>query len=69
MILCPNKATAEEINVNFDMKEKFYDSKTKQKRFCPFNSWICFRNSQLMPGTVAKKTIGGRVRMDCGMSY
>ena len=59
MILCPNKATAEEINVNFDMKEKFYDSKTKQKCFCPFDGWICFRNSQLMSGTVAKKTIGG----------
>ncbi|KAL7458935.1 hypothetical protein ACHAWC_010656, partial [Mediolabrus comicus] len=44
--------------VNFEMKEKNYDSNKKMKHFCPNDGWVAFRNSELISGNVAKKTIG-----------
>ena len=40
---------------NFETKEKNY---TNSKHFCRNDGWICFRNSELISGNVAKKTIG-----------
>ncbi|KAL7553153.1 hypothetical protein ACHAWF_018055 [Thalassiosira exigua] len=44
--------------VNFEMKEKNYDSGKKMKHFCPNDGWVAFRNSELISGNIAKKTIG-----------
>lgn len=41
--------------VNFETKEKNYTSK---KHFCPNDGWVAFRNSELISGNIAKKTIG-----------
>ena len=45
--------------VNFEMKEKNYDSEKKLQHFCPNDGWVAFRNSELISGNIAKKTIGG----------
>ena len=44
--------------VNFETKEKNYASDQKKKHFCPNDGWVAFRNSELISGNVAKKTIG-----------
>jgi DNA-directed RNA polymerase III subunit RPC1 len=41
------------------MKEKNYDSEKKLQHFCPNDGWVAFRNSELISGNIAKKTIGG----------
>ncbi|KAI2508353.1 DNA dependent RNA polymerase [Fragilaria crotonensis] len=41
--------------VSFEMKEKNY---TSDHHFCRNDGWVAFRNSELISGTVAKKTIG-----------
>ena len=41
--------------VSFEMKEKNY---TSDYHFCRNDGWVAFRNSELISGTVAKKTIG-----------
>mmetsp|Transcript_17922 Transcript_17922/g.35690 ORF Transcript_17922/g.35690 Transcript_17922/m.35690 type:complete len:1416 (-) Transcript_17922:69-4316(-) len=55
-IVKPNHST--KILVNFEMKEKNYDSNKKLKHFCPNDGWVAFRNSELISGNIAKKTIG-----------
>jgi DNA-directed RNA polymerase III subunit RPC1 len=40
------------------MKEKNYDTNRKLKHFCPNDGWVAFRNSELVSGNIAKKTIG-----------
>lgn len=55
-IVKPTKQTT--TLVNFEMKEKNYDSGKKLKHFCPNDGWVAFRNSELISGNIAKKTIG-----------
>lgn len=63
--------------VNFEMKEKNYDSGKKLKHFCPNDGWVAFRNSELISGNIAKKTIGDGSKTgllyvllrDCGPEY
>ena len=55
-IVRPNHQTT--TFVNFEMKEKNYDSTKKMKHFCPNDGWVAFRNSELISGNIAKKTIG-----------
>ena len=55
-IVRPNRQTT--TFVNFEMKEKNYDSTKKMKHFCPNDGWVAFRNSELISGNIAKKTIG-----------
>ena len=56
MLLRPNKAS--KVMVNFENKEKNYASDLKRKHFCPNDGWVAFRNSELLSGNIAKKTIG-----------
>ena len=56
MLLRPNKAS--KVFVNFENKEKNYASDLKRKHFCPNDGWVAFRNSELLSGNIAKKTIG-----------
>jgi DNA-directed RNA polymerase III subunit RPC1 len=53
MMIRPNKDAT--VLINFETKEKNY---TKEKQFCSNDGWITFRNSELISGNVAKKTIG-----------
>jgi DNA-directed RNA polymerase III subunit RPC1 len=41
--------------VNFEGKEKNY---TTSKHFCRNDGWVAFRNSELISGNIAKKSIG-----------
>jgi DNA-directed RNA polymerase III subunit RPC1 len=41
--------------VNFDAREKNY---TTNYHFCPNDGWVSFRNSELISGNIAKKSIG-----------
>jgi DNA-directed RNA polymerase III subunit RPC1 len=54
MMLKPNRQSS--IDVNFDTKEKNYSS--RDKHFCRNDGWVAFRNSELMSGNIAKKTLG-----------
>ena len=54
MILKPNRWS--NVTVNFDTREKNYSN--SGKHFCPNDGWVCFRNSELISGNIAKKTIG-----------
>lgn len=54
MMLKPNKVS--KVLVNFDTKEKNYSS--KDKHFCHNDGWVAFRNSELISGNIAKKSIG-----------
>lgn len=56
MMLRPNKES--KVFVNFETKEKNYASDLKRKHFCPNDGWVAFRNSELISGNIAKKTIG-----------
>ena len=40
------------------IQEKNYDTNKKLKHFCPNDGWVAFRNSELVSGNIAKKTIG-----------
>ena len=52
-VVRPNKAC--NVLVNFESKDKNY---TKNKHFCRNDGWVAFRNSELISGNIAKKTIG-----------
>jgi DNA-directed RNA polymerase III subunit RPC1 len=54
MMLKPNKQS--KVAVNFETKEKNYSS--HDKHFCRNDGWVAFRNSELISGNIAKKTIG-----------
>lgn len=54
MILRPNNRSS--VLVNFETKEKNYSS--KNMHFCHNDGWVAFRNSELISGNIAKKTIG-----------
>jgi DNA-directed RNA polymerase III subunit RPC1 len=41
--------------VNFEAREKNY---TSNCHFCPNDGWVAFRNSELISGNIAKKSIG-----------
>ncbi|CAM9584599.1 unnamed protein product [Chrysoparadoxa australica] len=41
--------------INFEMKEKNY---SKNLHFCPHDGYVCFRNSEMLCGTLAKKALG-----------
>ncbi|GMH93134.1 hypothetical protein TrST_g13733 [Triparma strigata] len=56
LMIKPNSSS--NINVNLEMKEKNYDSKSDRKYLCKNDGWVCFRNSVLISGNIAKKTIG-----------
>jgi len=56
MLLRPNKSS--QVLVNFENKEKNYASDLKRKHFCPNDGWVAFRNSELLSGNIAKKTMG-----------
>lgn len=53
MLLKPNAQS--KLIVNFETKEKNYSS---GKHFCPNDGWVAFRNSELLSGNIAKKSIG-----------
>lgn len=53
MLLVPNQSS--QLIVNFEHKEKNY---SENKHFCHNDGWVAFRNSELISGNVAKKTIG-----------
>jgi DNA-directed RNA polymerase III subunit RPC1 len=53
MLLTPSKTF--KVVVNFELKEKNY---TSDKHFCRNDGWAAFRNSELISGNIAKKTIG-----------
>mmetsp|Transcript_14938 Transcript_14938/g.17148 ORF Transcript_14938/g.17148 Transcript_14938/m.17148 type:complete len:1480 (-) Transcript_14938:355-4794(-) len=42
--------------VSLELKEKNYSN--RDQHFCPNDGWVAFRNSELISGNVAKKTIG-----------
>ena len=58
-------------------QEKNYDTDRKLKHFCPNDGWVAFRNSELVSGNIAKKTIGDGSKTgllyvllrDCGPEY
>jgi len=52
-VIRPNKGC--EVLVNFETKDKNY---TKNRYFCGNDGWVAFRNSELISGNIAKKTIG-----------
>jgi len=54
MMLKPNQAS--HVNVNFDTREKNYSN--ANEHFCSNDGWVAFRNSELISGNIAKKTIG-----------
>lgn len=54
MMLKPNKASP--VNVNFETREKNYSNSNEY--FCHNDGWVAFRNSELISGNIAKKTIG-----------
>jgi DNA-directed RNA polymerase III subunit RPC1 len=54
MMLKPSKSS--KVLVNFETKEKNYSS--KNKHFCRNDGWVAFRNSELISGNIAKKSIG-----------
>lgn len=54
MMLKPNKMS--NVLVNFETREKNYSS--KNQHFCRNDGWVAFRNSELISGNIAKKTIG-----------
>ena len=56
LMIKPNKKC--HVNVNLEMKEKNYDTKADAKHLCKNDGWVCFRNSELISGNIAKKTIG-----------
>jgi DNA-directed RNA polymerase III subunit RPC1 len=53
MMLRPNLAS--NLLVNLETKEKNY---SENKHFCRNDGWVSFRNSELVSGNIAKKTIG-----------
>jgi DNA-directed RNA polymerase III subunit RPC1 len=54
MMLKPNDMS--NVLVNFETREKNYSS--KNMHFCRNDGWVAFRNSELISGNIAKKTIG-----------
>jgi DNA-directed RNA polymerase III subunit RPC1 len=52
-VIRPNKAC--KVLCNFEAKDKNY---TTNHHFCRNDGWVCFRNSELISGNIAKKTIG-----------
>jgi DNA-directed RNA polymerase III subunit RPC1 len=54
MMLKPNQQS--QITVTFETKEKNYSS--HNKHFCKNDGWVAFRNSELISGNIAKKSIG-----------
>eukprot|EP00520_Triparma_pacifica_P017062 CAMPEP_0118658354 /NCGR_PEP_ID=MMETSP0785-20121206/14522_1 /TAXON_ID=91992 /ORGANISM="Bolidomonas pacifica, Strain CCMP 1866" /LENGTH=1501 /DNA_ID=CAMNT_0006551363 /DNA_START=203 /DNA_END=4704 /DNA_ORIENTATION=- len=52
------KPNRDGVDVNFECKEKNYNSKLSMKHFCPNDGYVCFRQSELISGNIAKKTIG-----------
>lgn len=56
LILRPTKDC--KVLVNFETKDKNYRSDLKLKHFCPNDGWVAFRNSELISGNIAKKSIG-----------
>lgn len=53
MLLRPNKES--NVFINFEAKEKNYSS---NHHFCHNDGWVAFRNSELISGNIAKKSIG-----------
>jgi DNA-directed RNA polymerase III subunit RPC1 len=53
MMLRPNKAS--KVLVNFETREKNYSS---GENFCRNDGWVTFRNSELVSGNIAKRTLG-----------
>jgi DNA-directed RNA polymerase III subunit RPC1 len=53
MMLRPNLES--KVLVNFESKEKNY---TENKYFCRNDGWVAFRNSELLSGNIAKKSLG-----------
>ena len=53
MLLRPNRDA--DVLVNFESKEKNY---TTGLHFCRNDGWVAFRNSELLSGNIAKKSIG-----------
>ena len=70
MMLRPNKES--KVLVSFETKEKNYSS--GGEHFCSNDGWVAFRNSELISGNIAKKTLGDGsktgliyvLRRDCG---
>jgi DNA-directed RNA polymerase III subunit RPC1 len=54
MMIRPNHQS--KITVTFETKEKNYSS--HNKHFCKNDGWVAFRNSELISGNIAKKSIG-----------
>lgn len=52
----PNKDS--NVFIDFDCKEKNYNSTKNQRHFCIDDGWVAFRQSELISGNIAKKTIG-----------
>eukprot|EP00977_Amphora_coffeiformis_P014298 scaffold3953_cov169-Amphora_coffeaeformis.AAC.19 len=71
MMLRPNKEST--VLVSFETKEKNYSS--TGEHFCSNDGWVAFRNSELISGNIAKKTLGDGsktgliyvLRRDCGV--
>ena len=55
MMLRPNRDSP--VRVNFETKEKNFSS-MGETHFCPNDGWVAFRNSELISGNIAKKTLG-----------
>jgi DNA-directed RNA polymerase III subunit RPC1 len=47
-----------DVLVNLEMKEKNYDSQAGMKSLCKQDGYVIWRQSELMCGNIAKKTIG-----------
>jgi DNA-directed RNA polymerase III subunit RPC1 len=71
MMLRPNRSSP--VFINFETKDKNYSS--SDKHFCKNDGWVAFRNSELISGNIAKKTLGDGsktgliyvLRRDCGV--
>jgi DNA-directed RNA polymerase III subunit RPC1 len=57
LLVRPNKQNVS--FVNLEAEEKFYDSKEKAYHFCRNDGYVCFRNGELISGSLGKKTLGG----------
>jgi DNA-directed RNA polymerase III subunit RPC1 len=55
-MLRPNKEA--KLFVDFETKEKNYNATKDAKHFCKDDGWVAFRQSELISGNIAKRTIG-----------
>ncbi|OII76734.1 DNA-directed RNA polymerase III largest subunit [Cryptosporidium andersoni] len=59
VLIRPNPSERQHIIVNFELKERDYDTKLDLKDLCPNEGFVIVRHSELLAGAVGKKVLGG----------